>query len=1532
MAEQLLRWLNHELQLSTHVINIEIDFANGYLLGELLYRLNQQHNLADFVRNSSADAKVINFCLLEPTLCRLNVKFDANVAAGIMNKKKDVAANLLYQIKMAAARVSRAPGISTRLMERTGIIPLHNRPEKLAKSTYDMNMSRIFKQTIRRRVRSIKSLQQEEDQIEEDKKNQRANLARLAEQKEYLEATIAERRHRAFLHNSYIQQAIGEMDKASWKMALQKKNAREQRQDAFFRQLTNKRQEEEALRRKVCCDLNEFDTIGELRTVMSGCNISPRKSKGFGLRSLTTALNTAFEKEKHLTPNFAMNEREVQPNPSETAIAADVIKHQRQQREKRRKDLALRRQRFLQECALSQNRLQTTREASLSKQLVLQPTNSEKSQNSEINCILAYTDVAIENRLVRNREYVKQQELDLLATIDRDACYYRSIIHQFEDDIEMQIVQRSDVQASINAASRFASEQISSLIVDDLIKFVLFIAKKREETLHLRDSDMFLTLETWDEYKFQFANGLSFEDLIPWFAVEAFGEDTSLDSHELDEYLSRFQPLPTILEQIPLSSTRNEDTLFPGATEIIEDHFVLGEEVKALRWISRLSPVSAADIIQEKCTFDGSSAELSLGDPVRPAIKPRQELRILVFGPPCSGKATLAKLLCESHNLVVISVHEFIFDAIQSSSELGDQINGFLINGKELPPELYSRVVIEAIKKNDMQDHVRYDKAGWVMHDLPATLQHDQYLDQCLTGDMDVAAPESPYQFMSAIALGRPRPPLSSAFFHGKSGIDLALHIEVPTNAVLDRCLGRVEDCATGDKYHLVFDPPPDKSTARHCLRHVNPSTYSSELLSLHCWAKDEFQHDHKAWYRKFDTLRELSCAEMSMAEMHEAIARIVDQVLRDRQRKAEVKQQKQEADEQALMLSEEERQKRFNVFETEIYETNATVTKIEASLAEAELAKVKKEEIMELRKKLDEARRQFDATIGAARCWVNGEKVCNFVTKSKLPGGLSLASAQVLSAIWNNMEMEYVSTVKASFSMLRKQRHRVTDRMQQIICKFCEFVRRPDKKQLIVNEFQSSFNEVIDEMRFEEFTKVELHARTDIFQDNLVTLVEAKVKENNEELDSMIDDKWVEDMCQQVAVIYQMALQAERDRFQVSVHVLLDGHYVASSNRSQLKSIVELWQSYRSRLESPCTVYRNSVDDLLIKNASPPVAADKTSSKGKAKASAPAVVPSTNVTATIVNAPADSLTMTELLAEYTHVLKLCSSWMEAIAPIANAATSQDVESEAADQQINGDFCMANLLNGLKYECKAMERRVQFLRESSEKACNEITKSMKSIESTLRDVLEKRKDQEEIAIAAVIEYVRAAIEREVALPLYIDISPEVVKRFPVTSELPEDTMVRIDGNKRLLPLPIPIPPPCVEVSHDLLLNPRQRDSLESALIAQTYNDSGLLPYVVVVEIIAALPSRLNALPNAWRWCPPHVIAEIVAQFIVNQSEFVDVKALIDAMSSRDDLLRQFLPFEPQQDLQMHEEKEQNLLLQQETPTNDSDASLLQDQI
>ena len=82
MAELLNRWVNEDVGLSRRVLSFEADFASGFLLGELLYRFNQQKSFGSFQDSSTSDAKVANFILLEPTLRNMGIKFDTRTAQG----------------------------------------------------------------------------------------------------------------------------------------------------------------------------------------------------------------------------------------------------------------------------------------------------------------------------------------------------------------------------------------------------------------------------------------------------------------------------------------------------------------------------------------------------------------------------------------------------------------------------------------------------------------------------------------------------------------------------------------------------------------------------------------------------------------------------------------------------------------------------------------------------------------------------------------------------------------------------------------------------------------------------------------------------------------------------------------------------------------------------------------------------------------------------------------------------------------------------------------------------------------------------------------------------------------------------------------------------------------------------------------------------------------------------------------------------------------------------------------------------------
>jgi len=100
MSSVVLQWLNNDVQLSKRVTkeNIDTDFRNGYLFGEILKR----YELIDpklfeslFYNGHSQEIALLETGLIQ----KLGLKLKANRVYDIIQGKPGEAAKLLYDIK-----------------------------------------------------------------------------------------------------------------------------------------------------------------------------------------------------------------------------------------------------------------------------------------------------------------------------------------------------------------------------------------------------------------------------------------------------------------------------------------------------------------------------------------------------------------------------------------------------------------------------------------------------------------------------------------------------------------------------------------------------------------------------------------------------------------------------------------------------------------------------------------------------------------------------------------------------------------------------------------------------------------------------------------------------------------------------------------------------------------------------------------------------------------------------------------------------------------------------------------------------------------------------------------------------------------------------------------------------------------------------------------------------------------------------------------------------------------------------------------
>eukprot|EP01039_Chlorochromonas_danica_P009396 gene9396-10379_t len=110
MSQLLLHWLNEEVKISEPVYQFDEAFRNGYLLGEILFRFNQQLDFQEFSTDPKSQSVLHNFELLEPTMRKIGVVFNSRIAKDILRGDEKVTKGLLYEMKVALENLRRNCG------------------------------------------------------------------------------------------------------------------------------------------------------------------------------------------------------------------------------------------------------------------------------------------------------------------------------------------------------------------------------------------------------------------------------------------------------------------------------------------------------------------------------------------------------------------------------------------------------------------------------------------------------------------------------------------------------------------------------------------------------------------------------------------------------------------------------------------------------------------------------------------------------------------------------------------------------------------------------------------------------------------------------------------------------------------------------------------------------------------------------------------------------------------------------------------------------------------------------------------------------------------------------------------------------------------------------------------------------------------------------------------------------------------------------------------------------------------------------
>jgi adenylate kinase len=102
-------------------------------------------------------------------------------------------------------------------------------------------------------------------------------------------------------------------------------------------------------------------------------------------------------------------------------------------------------------------------------------------------------------------------------------------------------------------------------------------------------------------------------------------------------------------------------------------------------------------------------------------------MRIILFGPPGSGKGTQAKLLAEKFHIPHISTGDLLREAVTKQSTIGLKAKGYLDAGALVPDDMMIGLIREVVTGGVAKD-------GFILDGFPRTIPQAEALDRLFLG------------------------------------------------------------------------------------------------------------------------------------------------------------------------------------------------------------------------------------------------------------------------------------------------------------------------------------------------------------------------------------------------------------------------------------------------------------------------------------------------------------------------------------------------------------------------------------------------------------------------------------------------------------------------------------------------------------------------------------------------------------------------------------------------------------------------------
>uniref|UniRef100_A0A673I6L8 Sperm flagellar protein 2-like n=1 Tax=Sinocyclocheilus rhinocerous TaxID=307959 RepID=A0A673I6L8_9TELE len=405
MSYIICQWLNIELRLSKVIepYSFTRDFANGYLIGEILHRYELQDDFHLFSKQSMATAKLNNFTRIEPTLQLLGVPFDLAMAKAVMQGRQGAATHLLYQLYIQLQKKKRSGLTATAMevMQPAATARLHRiensiyteRLKTVVKRETDLKMQKIAKH-FHKRGQDMYNRSVMADLLKEEDRLKRQDERRLRDIEKHRQAR--RKQHEIMIQ---IQSAIVQIPKPP-----HARTSRASEKQLQFR----KKQEAEYVHHEIA----QFEKNQK--------RISPAGGGAFLYSGRVTQPMTTGDKEQ-------WNKEYI-----------ENIRQRLEEDSAAREQRAMRRRRALMEQLQAHEAQQEVlREEQMVSRLMRQ-TQQEKRITVQLMQIKQQKEVLQQNRIFQERQYQERRLRDFQEVLDREAVLAQQERLERSEEIRME--------------------------------------------------------------------------------------------------------------------------------------------------------------------------------------------------------------------------------------------------------------------------------------------------------------------------------------------------------------------------------------------------------------------------------------------------------------------------------------------------------------------------------------------------------------------------------------------------------------------------------------------------------------------------------------------------------------------------------------------------------------------------------------------------------------------------------------------------------------------------------------------------------------------------------------------------------------------------------------------------------------------------------------------------------------------------------------------------------------------------------------